>query len=169
MEQTLLLSAFYEPLATISWQRAVCLLTSGKVEIVVEGDRELRSVHLVIKMPLVARLVKPFHRCKQRVKFNKRNVLARDKNRCSYCRTKLTDKTVTMDHVVPRAQGGKTEWTNIVSACGRCNHEKGDRTPEQAQMKLHVNPHRPEWSPYLTFKLFGDVPAAWDSYVGKKK
>ena len=169
MERTLLLSAFYEPLATISWQRAVCLLTSGKLEVIEEGERELRSVHLVIKMPLVARLMRPFRRRKQRVKFNKRNVLARDKNRCSYCREPLTDKTVTMDHVVPRAQGGKSEWTNIVSACNFCNHKKGDKTPAQAGMKLHVHPHRPEWTPYLTFRVVGDAaPMVWDSYIGKK-
>ena len=167
MEQTLLLSAYYEPLTTISWQRAVCLLTSGKIEIVEEGDRELRSVHLSIKMPLVARLIKPFRRRKQRIKFNKRNVLARDRSNCAYCRAPLTEKTVTMDHVVPRAQGGKTAWTNIVSCCAFCNRKKGNRTPQEACMTLRKQPERPTYVPFITIALGKQTPSAWRPYCKK--
>jgi 5-methylcytosine-specific restriction endonuclease McrA len=165
MERTLLLNQGYEPVGTISWQRAICLLTLGKVEVVEEYDRDVRSVYLVIKMPAVVRLISRLRRRKQRVKFSRQNVLARDRWRCQYCGQKKKTAELTYDHVIPRSRGGKTCWENIVTACQDCNARKGDRTPEQAGMKLRSRPERPTWVPVFTIQLTGSVPDQWASYI----
>ena len=74
-----------------------------------------------------------------RVMFSKANVLRRDHYRCAYCGR--TGRTI--DHVLPRAQGGKTTWLNCVAACLKCNGDKADRTPEQAGMRLEIEPWVP--------------------------
>lgn len=163
--RTLLLSQGYEPLGTISWQRAICLLTLGKVEVVEEYDRDVRSVFLVIKMPAVVRLITRLRRQRQRLKFSRQNVLARDRWRCQYCGEKRPIAQLTYDHVVPRAQGGRTCWENIVTACTDCNARKANRTPEQAGMRLRSRPVRPDWVPVLTIPLAGSVPDQWASYI----
>lgn len=165
MERTLLLNQGYEPLGTISWQRAICLLTLGKVEVVEEYDRDVRSVYLVVKMPAVVRLISRLRRRKQRVKFSRQNVLARDRWRCQYCGQKKKIAELTYDHVIPRSRGGKTCWENIVTACQDCNARKGDRTPEQAGMRLRSRPERPTWVPVFTIQLTGSVPDQWASYL----
>jgi len=165
MQRTLLLNQGYEPLTTISWQKAICLLTLGKVEIVEEYDREVRSAFLAIKMPAVVRLITYFRRRKQRVKFSRQNVLARDRWRCQYCGDKRPIAELTYDHVMPRAKGGKTCWENIVTACRECNGRKANRTPGQAGMKLRTKPFKPTWVPLFTIQFRGPVPDQWASYL----
>jgi len=166
MEQTLLLSSGYEPLTTIPWQRAISLLTLGKVEVVEEYEKQIRSVSVTLKMPAVVRLVNMFRREKQRIKFSRVNVLARDRWTCQYCGKKFPDRELTYDHVVPRSQGGKTCWENIVTACQDCNAKKGDRTPAQARMQLKSLPVRPAWVPILTVRFErGRVPKTWESWT----
>jgi 5-methylcytosine-specific restriction endonuclease McrA len=163
---TLLLTQGYEPLKVISWQRAITLLTLGKVEIVESYDTDVRSPTVVFKMPAVARLLHAFRRSKKPVKFSRVNIYARDRYKCVYCRTKLEMAVATYDHVVPRAQGGKTVWTNIVTCCAPCNARKGGRTPTQAGMKLFAMPTRPVWVPAMTLRINRDsAPAAWRDYI----
>ena len=166
MERTLLLSTGYEPITTISWQRAISLLTLGKVEVVETYDREVRSMSLALKLPSVVRLVNLFRRHKQRVKYSKQNVFARDRWACQYCGTKHDICDLTVDHVVPRAQGGKTEWENVVTACKPCNSTKADRTPQQAGLRLRKKPEKPDWVPLLTLKVSRErAPQVWQGYL----
>jgi len=165
MDQTLLLDNGYQPIKTISWQRAISMLTLGKVEVIETYDQEIHSRFLIIKLPAVVRLVNFFRRHKQRVKFSRQNILARDRWTCQYCSEKVTTQEMTMDHVVPRAQGGKTEWENIVTCCGECNSKKADRTPQQAKMRLRKKPERPSWVPIFSIQLSGSVPEQWASYL----
>lgn len=163
---TLLLSAGYEPITVVSWQRAITLLTLGKVEVLVEYDRNVRSPTLVIKMPAVVRLLRVFRRHRQPVKFSRVNIYARDGYRCQYCGVKLPIADLTFDHVVPRARGGRTTWENIVTACVPCNARKSDRTPEQAGMRLRKKPVRPSWVPAMTLRLSTrSIPDAWQDYL----
>lgn len=164
MERTLLLSQSYEPIATISWQRAICLLTLGKVEIVEEYDRDVRSVSVVFKMPSVVRLIRAFRRHRKRVKFSKQNVFARDRWRCQYCGTKAPISDLTYDHMLPRSRGGKTCWENIVTACRDCNARKADRTPEEAGMKPRKRPERPNWVPVFSVNVSQNIPDTWRDY-----
>ncbi len=123
--KTLLLSQSYEPIKVISWQRAITLLFLGKVEVVEEYGDAVRSVTFIIKIPSVVRLLRAFRRHHRPVKFSRVNIYARDGYACQYCGDKLGVDELTYDHVVPRSQGGRTEWTNIVTACHDCNRRKG--------------------------------------------
>ena len=77
-----------------------------------------------------------------------RNVAKRDHYTCQYCGAQPGAESITIDHVLPRSQGGASSWTNCVAACERCNARKGDRTPDQAGMRLRRRPVRPEWKPF---------------------
>lgn len=166
MERTLLLSSGYEPMTTISWRKAICLMTLGKVEVVEEYDAEVRSTSVIFKMPAVVRLVNMFRRPKQRVKYSKQNVFARDRWTCQYCGIKKEVAELTVDHVTPRSQGGITCWENVATACPECNARKADKTPQQAGMKLRRQPERPEWVPLMTLKVSRErAPESWKGYL----
>jgi 5-methylcytosine-specific restriction endonuclease McrA len=165
-QRTLLLSQGYEPIKVISWQRAITLLSLGKVEVIEEYDASIRAVTLVIKIPAVVRLLRTFRRHAKPVKFSRVNIYARDGYRCQYCgvRSRLVD--LSYDHVQPRSQGGRTTWENIVSCCFECNRRKANRTPAQANMKLLAVPARPNWVPAVTIRVSTvSMPDAWRDYL----
>jgi 5-methylcytosine-specific restriction endonuclease McrA len=163
---TLLLDQSYRPVKVIPWQRAITLLFLNKVEIIEEYDHEIRSTSVVFKMPAVARLIRAFKRPKKPVKFSRVNIYSRDQWCCQYCGTQFKMSDLTYDHVVPRAQGGKTTWENIVSSCSDCNTKKGGRTPAQAGMPLKKKPVRPTWVPAVQVVVSKDsCPQAWRDYL----
>ncbi len=164
MNRTLLLSSAYEPMATISWQRAIVMLTLGKVEVIEAYDRDVRSTSIVIKLPAVVRLVNRFRRYKRKVRYSKQNVFARDRWRCQYCGERHPTPDLTQDHVVPRAQGGATCWENVVTCCVDCNTRKANRTPRQAGMRLRTKPIRPQWLPIFVVNIGPRAPAVWKTY-----
>ncbi len=164
--QTLMLSQGYEPIKVVSWQRAITLLSLGKVEVIEEYDREIRSTFLVLKVPAVVRLLGAFKRRKKLVKFSRINIYGRDGFRCQYCNKKITMGTGTYDHVVPKTQGGRTTWTNIVTSCEPCNSKKGGRTPSEAKMRLRKRPVHPKWVPVMAIKVSTtSAPDAWRDYL----
>jgi len=164
--RTLLLNASFEPLQVISWKRAISMLTRGKVEIVEEYEREIRSVSFVVKMPAVVRLLRFIRWRKSGVKFSRRNIYVRDGFKCQYCSDRFPASDLTYDHVVPRRLGGRTTWENIVTACWPCNARKGGRTPAQARMALRKTPIRPEWLPAVMFSInLRSAPDAWRDYL----
>jgi len=96
---------------------------------------------------------------------NRANLFRRDNGECQYCGSV---KHLTIDHVLPRSKGGKTSWTTLVTACNRCNVNKGNKTPEEAGMPLKILPFKPtlsyfladyaerhaeEWLPFLNVKV----------------
>lgn len=167
--ETLVLNATYEPVARISWQRAITLLFLGKVEVVEEyEDKTIRSVTFELKVPAVIRFLRLMRRRKQMLKFSRENVYARDKGRCQYCGHVVPRPESTYDHVVPRAHGGPTRWENVVIACVPCNQRKGGRTPEQANMKLLSVPMRPKSLPEgirMTFAFQKGMPDSWKNWL----
>ncbi len=90
------------------------------------------------------------------VTFSRRNVFKRDRFTCQYCGKQPGGDELTIDHVVPRAQGGESSWTNCVLACLECNKRKADRTPEQAKVRLRKEPVRPTWKPLYSRARFQD-------------
>lgn len=164
-QQTLLLTHWYFPHKIVSWQDAVSLLYLGKADVVVEYEDEIRSPSTTIKLPAVMRLRTKIGRTKRGVKFSRINVYTRDDFTCCYCSAKLPASKLTYDHVVPRAQGGRTCWENIVTACYRCNSRKGNRTPAQAGMRLVKTPYRPNQLPLTPPPIdLNRVPAEWRDF-----
>jgi 5-methylcytosine-specific restriction endonuclease McrA len=164
--QTLMLSQGYEPIKVVSWQRAITLLTLGKVEVIEEYDHEVRSTSVILKMPAVVRLLNAFRRRKGPIKFSRINIYGRDHFRCQYCSAKITMASGTFDHVIPRTQGGQTTWKNIVTCCGACNSKKGGRTPQQSGMQLRATPFQPTVVPIMAFTVSkASAPDAWRDYL----
>lgn len=166
MDRVLLLNMTYEPLHVISWRRAIRLLTLGKVEVVEESDREVRSMTFAIRLPSVVRLLRLVRRCHVPVRFSRQNIYVRDDFRCQYCSRRRPVEGLTHDHVLPRAQGGRTDWENIVTACVECNARKGGQTPAQAGMRLRRAPARPAWLRAVQITVrWRNAPEAWRDYL----
>ena len=136
----LVLNATYEPLGVVSIRRATILVLSAKAICIADGDGILHSERETLAVPLVVRLTR-FVRVPYRpyVGLSRRAIFARDGNRCAYCH----GPAETIDHVMPRSRGGGHQWDNVVAACARCNHSKGDRTPAELGWRLHVIPAAP--------------------------
>lgn len=163
--RVLVLNASYEPLQLISVRRAVVLLLQEKAELVEATEQQLRARQIAFDVPLVIRLVR-YIRIPRRLKLpcSRRGVFARDRETCQYCGVQPGRAQLTMDHVVPRSQGGQTTWDNVVTACRDCNHRKGGRTPEQAGMLLQITPRQPQ---YVAFALLGELERhdVWRKYA----
>jgi len=144
--KTLLLSANYFPLRIISWERAVKMRFEETADVIAEYAEEISSPSVTWRVPAVIR-ERRLTKVKQAIRFSRTNVYLRDGYRCQYCGRRLEARQLTYDHVVPRCQGGKTEWTNIVAACRACNFKKGGRETDEAGMFPLRAPVRPKWLP----------------------
>lgn len=125
----------------------------------------IQTVRFQVAVPKIVRLLGYDRLPRVDVKLNRRNLFARDHNTCQFCGKRFPTSELSVDHVLPRSQGGKTTWENVVCACVRCNVKKGGRTPEQARMHLVAKPKRPRRSPVLTVKLSDDKYASWKQFL----
>src|SRR3954464_9654185 len=109
MSHALVLNASFEPLHVVTWQRALQLLFQGKVEVIEESDREVRTVRLTIRVPAVLRLLPyvPLTRKPGMVRFSRANIFLRDQHVCQYCNRQYGRTQLTLDHVTPIVQGGR--------------------------------------------------------------
>jgi len=166
VQQTLVLTQTYQPHKVVSWQKAVTLIFGGKAEVLEEYDEEIRSVRITIRMPAVVRLLRALRGKGRGIKFSRIHVMTRDRFECQYCGAKRKMRDLTYDHVVPRSQGGRTTWDNIVTACYACNGRKSGRTPGQAGMTLRSIPTKPKTLPTITLRFdLRSIPDAWASWV----
>lgn len=149
---TLLLNCYYEPVAVISWRRAISLLLSNRAELLEKYDNRIKSPRKEYEVPAVLKLTSRYKINANKVRFNRKNVYRRDNHTCQYCGRKYGEDFLTFDHVYPKSAGGTTVWTNIVTCCKDCNQKKNNRTPSQAGMKLLSNPKEPKFF----MKLFMD-------------
>ena len=125
----------------------------------------VRTVSFEIRVPRIIRLLGYDKLPRQRVKFNRRNIFARDENRCQYCGRRFPTPELSLDHVTPRSRGGFTGWTNVVCACTACNKRKGGRTPREAGMKLTRPPRCPRRSPVIRMKLRSSKYRSWKTFL----
>jgi 5-methylcytosine-specific restriction endonuclease McrA len=154
MEAVIVLNAGYEFMGLVSWQRAMTLMFSGKVEVVKESDRIVRTVSRTFRIPAVIRLIKFIRQIYRReVPFSRKNILVRDGYECQYCGREFSSGELTIDHVIPKVQGGVHEWTNVVGCCRSCNMRKGGRTPRQAGMQLVRKPFKPTIMEFINLYL----------------
>jgi 5-methylcytosine-specific restriction endonuclease McrA len=145
----LVLNANFEPINVCNTRRAIGLILEGKASLVLNGRGEIKTVSHTYPRPSIIRLERMIKRPRPTIRLTKREVLRRDDYTCQYCGQHSTHLTI--DHVIPRHMGGKHTWDNLVAACPGCNHRKGGRTTEQAQMHLL---RRPEPPPASTLYLF---------------
>jgi 5-methylcytosine-specific restriction endonuclease McrA len=129
-------------------------------------DDFVRTPKLAVLVPRVIRLVAYDKVPKREVKFNRRNIMARDEHRCQYCGKRLSVSQLSIDHVVPKSRGGKSSWTNVVAACNPCNTRKGGRMPWEASMKLRKAPSAPRRNPLLADKVQSDRYRVWKHFLG---
>lgn len=132
----------YLPLSLWSWQEAVKAVVAGRVRVVSEYDREIRSPSWRMRLPSVISL-KEYIPIARRPAFTRFNVFLRDRFACQYCGEGRPTHELTFDHVTPRSRGGRTVWENVVTACGPCNLAKGSRLPKEAGMHLRSRPYQP--------------------------
>ena len=123
------------------------------------------TVRFDVAVPKIIRLLGYDRLPEQSVKLNRRNIYARDHNRCQYCGQKFPTSELSLDHVVPRSQGGGNSWENLVCCCVRCNAAKGGRTPKQAKMDLIRPPKRPRRNPVLAARMGHDKYASWKQFL----
>lgn len=138
-----MLNADYQPLNVCPLPRAVCLIYLGKAQILETRPFPLKTVTREYLNPSVIRLQSYIRKPYTTVKLSRKSVLARDNFTCQYCGRR--EKDMTVDHVIPRKNGGKTEWENLVCSCKTCNSKKGGRTLKEAGMKLVRSPFKPHF------------------------
>jgi len=164
--KTLLLSPYYFPITVLRWEDAVKMRYEGTADVVAEYDDEICSPSVTWKMPAVMRLRKMPSTRKRGLKFSRLNVYQRDGYRCQYCGNQFAIACLSYDHVVPRSAGGRTDWTNIVTACRPCNLRKGNKSCDDAGMFPLQEPVRPRFLP-LTSPVIdrSKVPEEWLGFV----
>ncbi len=161
--RVLVLNKHYKPIAVASVQRAFGLLVTGAAvaldkeyrtfdyeswaELAADnGDDIIHTVKRALKVPRVL-VLQAFDRLpRTQVRFSRNNVYLRDQFTCQYCGEVFARSKLNLDHVMPKSQGGRTSWTNVVASCVSCNTFKSNRTPEQAGLKLLKQPKRPDWA-----------------------
>jgi 5-methylcytosine-specific restriction endonuclease McrA len=125
----------------------------------------VKTTRVSIAVPKIIRLFGYDRRPLRTVKLNRRNIYTRDNSLCQYCGRNFPSKELTLDHVVPRVQGGENTWKNLVCACVRCNARKGGRTPVQAGMRLIREPARPKRNPRITVRLGNPKYESWKTFL----
>ena len=125
----------------------------------------LQAVDFELKVPRIVRLTRFDRMPAQTVRFNRKNLFARDEHRCQYCGKNEPVHKLSLDHVVPRSHGGATTWENIVCCCLRCNSRKGGRTPAQARMKLLSKPAKPRFSPLMLLSADDPRYESWKTFL----
>jgi 5-methylcytosine-specific restriction endonuclease McrA len=189
--KVLVLNKLYVAVRVISARRAFSLLCRDIAEVIhVEDDKFLnynfeswqelsllrktfepdkhdwvRTMRFEIAVPRVIRLLGYDRLPAQIVKLNRRNLFARDRNQCQYCGKTFPTSELSIDHVLPRAQGGGDSWENLVCSCVKCNARKGGRTPDEAHMKLTRKPVRPKRNPLITLRLGQERYSSWKAFL----
>ena len=160
----LVLNQNYEPLNVCNLPRAFRLVFGEKAEVIEYDHQVIRTPRTEYRAPSVIRLQYQIRRPRPRVKLSRREVFARDRHTCQYCGSRPGTPELSIDHIVPRSQGGHTNWENCVLSCRRCNHRKRNRTPSQAGMKLLTQPLQPRWTPF--FELGHEaIRQSWSRFV----
>lgn len=187
----LVLNRFYMAVRVVDVRKAMTLLYRGCAEVITieedsyanydfdnwcevsqlhamekqAGEEFLRTPHQEVQVPRIVRLVLYDKVPKSTVRFNRKNLFARDGYRCQYCSQSRPMSQLSLDHVVPRSQGGKTTWENVVCSCTHCNSKKGGRTPAEANMRLLTHPIRPHANPGLVATMADPRYASWRTFL----
>ena len=167
---TLVLNRNWQPVNVATVARALVLLWNESARVVEpadyqtytwedwsklrphDGERFIQAVRIRLRVPEVVTLTEYDRLPTAAVTFSRRNIFKRDHFTCQYCGVQPGSEELTLDHVVPRSQGGESRWDNCVLACLACNKRKADQTPAQAGMRLKHKPVRPTWNPLYSLR-----------------
>jgi 5-methylcytosine-specific restriction endonuclease McrA len=130
---------------TPHWLHSLRLVTRGRVTPLEVYEKKIRSEHEVFEVPAVI-ILKNYARIhRKRQSFTlptHKNILIREDFKCAYCGAKITLRTCTKDHIIPRSKGGKDELLNVVAACVKCNGIKADKSLADSGLTLRVQPRQ---------------------------
>jgi len=148
----LVLNQSYEPLSICSAKRALGLICKNVAKSEKTYDIKVHTsklwdevtgdfINIDLYLPSVIRLLTYKYIPIRMQILSRKNILNRDRNTCQYCMKVFSPKKLTLDHIYPKSKGGKSSWSNLVTACGECNRKKGDRLlSEIDDMTLHSHP-----------------------------
>ena len=158
----LLLNQNYEPMQICTARRAFVLLFQGKAEMIEKADGlKIHTVTKAFNLPSVVRLWHYKKIPQKKVMLTRKNIFSRDSNQCQYCGTQ---DNLTLDHVVPKAKGGKSTWSNLITACKGCNTHKGDCLPEEIGLEIMNKPFKPSYIIFLR-EYSGYAHDEWHPYL----
>lgn len=135
-QPVLVLNASYEPVNICAVRRALVLVLKGVASAEEHAQMQIHSARQAVRVPSVIRLLEYRRIPHQTRSLSRKNILMRDRYTCQYCHRTLPSSELTLDHVIPRSRSGETAWENLVACCHACNNRKGNRTPEEAGMRL---------------------------------
>lgn len=125
----------------------------------------IRGVNIQVALPhtVALKTYTRLYNMEKGVSYSRQSVLERDQFCCAYCAKKLTSKECSIDHVIPLSKKGGTSFKNCVTCCLPCNSRKANRTPEEAGMKLLIDPTVPKW-----VGRSGKIPdlESWSRFLG---
>jgi len=162
----LVLNASYEPINICAARRALVLILKGVASAEEETGADVHSPRHRVRIPSVIRLLEYRRIPHQTRALSRKNILMRDRYTCQYCHRTMPSGELTLDHVIPRSRAGETTWENLVACCHPCNNRKGNRTPDEAGMRLARLP-RPfslHTSRHL-MRLMGKADDQWRKYL----
>lgn len=145
----LLLNADYTVLVPITLKRAINLYSIGKARFLkTKGESKIHPLMDVQGMPVVAMLTEYAKVPHRDIPITRRNILLRDDYICQYTGEALTERSASIDHIVPKSRKGSpgNTWSNLVACTKKVNNYKADKTPDEAGLKLRSHPHKPTWS-----------------------
>lgn len=148
----ILLNGDYSVLGLIDWKKAMGMLFAHKIKVLKYSRHKIRTVGRTYLVPAVAVLIKVVRIVyRNQIPFSRRNVLIRDQFTCAYCG--LRYPRLTVDHIIPRARGGRSDFDNCVACCRACNIKKGARLPREAGMVLRRRPWQPTIAEFMRIRL----------------
>lgn len=158
----LVLNPDYQAIGVATYDRAFVLVYLGKAEMITDApERKIHTVSRDFPFPSIIRLYRYAYIPFRKVNLTRQNIFRRDSFSCLYCGSR---DELTIDHVVPRSHGGRDSWENLATACRRCNGRKGDMTPEEANMKMRIQPFRPSFVMFLG-NFNGNIRDDWKPYL----
>lgn len=159
----LVLNASFEPISIATAKRALKMWAKGIARI---EEVYPRPFYRDMFLPSVIRLNNYRRVPIKKHTVSRRNLLIRDRYTCQYCSAKLAPAKLTLDHVMPRSRGGQATWSNLVTACRPCNNVKADKTPEEAGMKLLIQPREMSLHSHRSLmRQLGEDVQSWKKYL----
>lgn len=184
--RVLVLNRLWQAVNVCSAKRAISLLYQDHAHVVINEDEMfnvfdfeswkefcddssdgevIRAVSFTMKLPSIILLLFYDQLPMKEIKFSRKSIFERDKNKCQYCGKKFEAKELNIDHIIPKAAGGLTIWENIVCCCSVCNHRKSNRSLEEIGMQLARKPKKPRWHPLITMNSQRVQHPSWNHFL----